>query len=68
MQQVLLEVSVSLILFGVTTLFLTITVSNALDRSLRLSIRQVLREHNDKVLKLTTDTQEAVRETAHVPA
>jgi hypothetical protein len=64
LREVLLEVSVSLLLFGATTLFLTITVSNALDRSLRLSIRQVLQEHNEKVLELTTDTQEAVRETA----
>jgi hypothetical protein len=64
LHQVLLEVGVSLVLFGVTTLFLTITVSNALDRSLRQSIEQTLKIHATDVLAMTTETHEAVKETA----
>lgn len=61
---VLIEVGVSLLLFGVTTLFLTLAVSTSLDRRLQVTITEILAEHNTEISRLTTKTQKAVEQTA----
>jgi hypothetical protein len=62
-QHVLVEIGVSLVLFGVTTLVTTILVSNALDKKLELTVRDFTR-HGREVLDIVTHTQNAVAETA----
>jgi len=60
---VFLEVAVALILFGTTTLFVTVAVADSLETRLVASIKEILKSEKDELVKINNDTQQAVQDT-----
>jgi membrane protein implicated in regulation of membrane protease activity len=63
LEPVFLEIAVSLILFGITTLFITVAVAHSLETRLEASITDILKGEKAAVVRLTQATQRIVQET-----
>ena len=60
---VFLEVAVSLILFGATTLFVTVAVADSLETRLEASIKEILTSEKDALISINNDTKQMVQDT-----